>query len=73
MFAGGKIAVSQPLLNLLERYAVCKEQTGATVAQIVKAHAPQAVLLNILRKIACQIIRPHQIAQLVHKDIAVIS
>lgn len=35
----GKIAVSQPLLNLLERHAVGKEQTGATVAQIVEAHA----------------------------------
>lgn len=67
-----KIAVSQPLLNLLERHAVGKEQTSATVAQIVEAHAPQAVLLDILRKIACQIIRPHQIAQLVYKDIAVI-
>ena len=38
----------------------------------MKAHAPQAVLWDILGKIACQIVRTHQIAQLVHKDIAVI-
>lgn len=28
---GRKIAVSQPVLNLLEGHAVCEKQTGATV------------------------------------------
>ena len=28
---GGKIAVPEPVLNLLERHAVCKKQTGARV------------------------------------------
>lgn len=42
------------------------------MAEIVKTHLPQAVLLDILGKIRRQIIRLHQVAQLVHKDIAVI-
>lgn len=42
------------------------------MAEIVKTHLPQAVLLDILGKIFRQIIRLLQIAQLVHKDIAVI-
>ena len=41
---GREIAVSQPLLNHLHRDTVCQKQTGARVAQIVKADAPQMII-----------------------------
>ena len=41
---GRKIAVSQPLLNHLHRDTVCQKQTGARVAQIVKADVPQMII-----------------------------
>ena len=43
---GREIAVSQPLLNHLHRDTVCQKQTGARVAQIVKADAPQMIILQ---------------------------
>lgn len=35
---GGKVAVAQPLLNMLEGNAVSQQQVGAAVTQIVKTH-----------------------------------
>ena len=41
---GREIAVPQPLLNHLHRDAVGQKQTGARVAQIVKADTPQMII-----------------------------
>ncbi len=35
---GRKVAVSQPFLNLFERYAVGEQERNTGVAQIVKEH-----------------------------------
>ena len=40
---GGKIRMSQPLLDLLQRYTVGKQQTCAGMAQIVKAEDEHTV------------------------------
>ena len=53
---GRKIAVPQPVLNLLEWHAVCKKQTGATVTKLVEAtnghslvEAENAICYDIVR------------------------
>lgn len=43
---GGKIAVPQPLLNVLEGNTVGQQQAGTAVTQIVKAHPAQAVVFQ---------------------------
>lgn len=68
---GGKIAVPQPLLNVLEGNAVGQQQAGTAVTQIVKAHPAQAVALQKLRKRVGQVVHPHPLAQLVHEYKAV--
>lgn len=66
---GREIAVSQPLLNHLHRDAVCQKQTGARVAQIVKADAPQMIIpQDDLERIG-EIIRLEQIAHCVYADV----
>ena len=47
---GRKVAVPQPLLNLLERYAVGQQERSTGVPQIVKPHPRQAVLLHEIRE-----------------------
>ena len=61
------VAVTQPLLNMLEGNAVGQQQAGAAVTQIVKAHPAQAVVLQEFWECRGQIIGPHPLAQLVHK------
>ena len=61
------VAVTQPLLNVLEGNAVGQQQAGAAVTQIVKAHPAQAVVLQEFWECRGQIIGPHPLAQLVHK------
>lgn len=56
---GGKIAVPQPLLNVLEENAVGQQQAGTAVTQIVKAHPAQAVVLQEFWECRGQIIGPH--------------
>ena len=64
---GGKVAVSEPLLNMLKRHAVGQQQAGAAVSEVVKAHPAQAVTLQEFWECRGQIIGPHPLAQLVHK------
>lgn len=66
---GREIAVSQPLLNHLHRDAVCQKQTGARVAQIVKADAPQMIILQDNLERIGEIIRLEQIAHCVYADV----
>ena len=69
---GAEIRVTEPLLNLLEGNAVCKQEAGAAVAEIVKAHFPQPVTLNKSRKLRGQIIRLHAFAQFIYENITVV-
>ena len=69
---GAEIGVTEPILNLLKRYTVGQKQTGTAMAQIVEAYLFQAMLLKILGEIACQVIRRHPLAQLIHKYIPVV-
>lgn len=62
----------QPVLNLLERHAIGKQEGCAAVPEIVEAHFLQAVPLDEGRKLGCQIIGPHPLAQLVHEYKAVV-
>lgn len=66
---GREIAVSQPLLNHLHRDTVCQKQTGARVAQIVKADAPQMIILQDNLERIGEIIRLEQIAHCVYADV----
>lgn len=56
---GGKVAVSQPLLNVLERHAVGQQHADTAKPQIVKAHPAQAVALQEFWECRGQIIGPH--------------
>ena len=62
----------QPVLNLLERYAVCQQEGCAAVPEIVEAHLFHAVPLDKGGKLGGQVIRPHPLAQLVHEYKAVV-
>ena len=66
---GREIAVSQPLLNHLHRDTVCQKQTGSRVAQIVKADAPQMIILQDNLERIGEIIRLEQIAHCVYADV----
>ncbi len=66
---GREIAVSQPLLNHLHRDTVCQKQTGARVAQIVKADAPQMIIPQDNLERIGEIIRLEQIAHCVYADV----
>ena len=43
----GKIAVSQPLLNLFHRHAVCQQKAGTGMAQIMKANRTKAEITEM--------------------------
>ena len=66
---GREIAVSQPLLNHLHRNTICQKQAGARVAQIVKADAPQMIILQGDLERIGEIIRLEQIAHCVYADV----
>lgn len=46
---GGKVAVAQPLLNVLEGNAVGQQQAGTAVTQIMKPHLRHPVFCYVLR------------------------
>ena len=64
---GRNIAVAQPLLNLLHRYALFQQQAGAGVAQIMEADPAQTIFFQKLRKARCHGIRLNQISHRIHK------
>ena len=61
--------MSQPLLNHLHRDTVCQKQTGARMAQIVKADAPQMIILQDNLERIGEIIRLEQIAHCIYADV----
>ena len=66
---GGNVAVSEPLLNILERHAVGIKQSRAGMAQIVKADAAHAVVFDKLREPLRQMSGLDPFAQIVDVDI----
>ena len=63
------IAVSQPLLNLLQAHAIGIEQTGAAMAQIVKADTLHLVCDQKIREMLAQEIGPNPFSHRVYIDI----
>ena len=43
------VTVTEPLLNLLQAHAIGIEQTGTTMAQIVKADSPAILPMRAVR------------------------
>ena len=54
------VAVPQPLLNLLQAHAIGIEQTGAAMAQIVKADTLHLVCDQKIREMLAQEIRSEE-------------
>ena len=48
------ITVSKPFLNILQRNAVCIEQTGTAMTKIVKTNLFQSLLLEKQVKMLCE-------------------
>ena len=69
---GADVAVTQPLLDVLERHAVGVEQAGAAVAQIVESDAPETVCFQESRKCLGQVSRPDTLTQGIDIDIVLI-
>ena len=57
---GGKVAVTQPFLDLLHGHVVGQQERGAAVPEIVKTDSAKAVLLKKLRERRGQIMRRNQ-------------
>ena len=66
---GADIAVPQPLLNLLQAHAVGIEQTGTTMAQIVKADTLHLVCYQKIWEMLAQEIGPNPLSHRVYIDI----
>ena len=66
---GGDGAVTQPGLDILQTDAVCKQQTGAAMPEVVKPNAAHIMLLQKLGQLLGQIVRPHQFSQFVDIDV----
>ena len=64
--------MSQPVLNLLERHAVGKQEGCAAMPEIVEAHLFHAVPLDECGELRGQIVGPHPLAQLVYEYKAVV-
>ena len=62
---GGDGAVTKPGLDILQTDAVGKQQTGAAMPEVVKPNAAHIMLLQKLRQLLGQIVRPHQFSQLI--------
>ena len=69
---GGEIAVSEPVLNLLHRNAVCKHQRGTAMSQIMKSDLSKLIRPKQLAEALCNIMGLDQIANLVDTDIFLI-
>ena len=65
----GKIAVSQPLLNLFHRHAVCQQKAGTGMAQIMKANRTQAEITENEFERIRNIVRHQKVSHCIHADI----
>lgn len=63
------VAVTEPLLNLLQTHAIGIEQTGAAMAQIVKADTLHLVRDQKIREMLAQEIGPNPLSHRVYIDI----
>ena len=63
------VAVPQPLLNLLQAHAIGIEQTGTTMAQIVKADALHLVCDQKIREMLTQKVGPNPLSHRVYINI----
>ena len=63
------VAVTEPLLNLLQAHAIGIEQTGAAMAQIVKADTLHFVCDQKIREMLAQEIEPNPLSHWVYIDI----
>ena len=60
------VTVTQPLLNLLQAHAIGIEQTGAAMAQIVKADTLHLVCDQKIREMLAQEIGPNPLSHRVY-------
>ena len=60
------VTVTQPLLNLLQAHAIGIEQTGTTMAQIVKADTLHLVCYQKIREMLAQEIGPNPLSHRVY-------
>ena len=60
------VAVPQPLLNLLQAHAIGIEQTGAAMAQIVKADTLHLVCDQKIREMLTQKVGPNPLSHRVY-------
>ena len=63
------VTVTQPLLNLLQAHAIGIEQTGAAMAQIVKADTLHLVCDQKIREMLTQKVGPNPLSNRVYIDI----
>ncbi len=67
--SGAHIAVSEPFLDLLHRYALGEEHRGAGVAKIVEADLLQVMLLQQLSEVSGDKVGIVELAECVHADV----
>ena len=63
------VTVTQPLLDFLQAHAIGIEQTGTTMAQIVKADTLHLVCYQKIREMLAQEIGPNPLSHRVYIDI----
>lgn len=63
------VTVTEPLLNLLQAHAIGIEQTGTTMAQIVKADTLHLVCDQKIREMLTQKVGPNPLSNRVYIDI----
>ena len=66
------IAMSEPFLDLLHRYALCEKHRGAGVAQIVEAYLLQVMLLQQLSEVSGDEVGIVKLAECIHTDVVVV-
>ena len=62
------VTVTEPLLNLLQAHAIGIEQTGTTMAQIVKADTLHLVCYQKIREMLTQKVGPNPLSYRVYID-----
>ena len=63
------VAVSEPLLNLLQAHAIGIEQTGAAMAQVVETDTLHLVCDQKIREMLTQKVGPNPLSHRVYIDI----
>ena len=66
---GGEVAVTEPFLDHLHRYAIRQKQRSAAMPQIVEADAAKAVLLQKYGKLRRDVPRLNALTDLIDIDV----